>query len=278
MSLWRVRSHGPLLTSERPGPEHRDRLPGSPDLTLTSSGCGRATPEGASTPGGGRTVRQPCCAENVVISAAPAMFLRSLHPIPEEDFETASSILPSHHSPFSRLHSSDKHMQVAKITSDQGPSEVRPAPCRKNSPMVPPYCNVFMCRYGTVLALVVRRSRNNWFPPPRPVAVGPHRTRGSRPPPPPIAAAIMTPTPVVAAAFRTPPPPLPATRTPPHPPPAATRTLSLLTTVAYLTGWWRHQSRPLPLQTTPLPLQSSGLGRWIPESEPFFNTIGTSLW
>lgn len=44
---------------------------------------------------------------------AIAMFLSSLHQIPEEELESAASILPTHQSPLSRLHTSDKHMQVA---------------------------------------------------------------------------------------------------------------------------------------------------------------------
>ena len=40
-----------------------------------------------------------------------AMFLSSLHQIPEEELEV-SNILPDHSSPLTRLHSSDKCMQV----------------------------------------------------------------------------------------------------------------------------------------------------------------------
>ena len=40
-----------------------------------------------------------------------AMFLSSLHQIPEEELE-GSSIIPEHTSPLTKLHNSDKCMQV----------------------------------------------------------------------------------------------------------------------------------------------------------------------
>lgn len=44
-----------------------------------------------------------------------AMFLTSLlQDIPEEEFDAAATILPTHHTPLSTLHSSDKYMQVGE--------------------------------------------------------------------------------------------------------------------------------------------------------------------
>ena len=43
-----------------------------------------------------------------------AMFLKSLHQIPEEELED-SNIVPEHSSPLTQLHSSDKCMQVCTI-------------------------------------------------------------------------------------------------------------------------------------------------------------------
>lgn len=52
------------------------------------------------------------CVSELLATFFPAMFLASLHEIPEEEFDAVSSVLPSHDSPLTRLHCSDKHMQV----------------------------------------------------------------------------------------------------------------------------------------------------------------------
>jgi len=43
-----------------------------------------------------------------------AMFLNSMYNIPEEELEESFSILPPHESPFTKLHTSDKNMQVRR--------------------------------------------------------------------------------------------------------------------------------------------------------------------
>lgn len=52
-----------------------------------------------------------------------SMFLASLHEIPEEEFDAVSSVLPSHDSPLTRLHCSDKHMQIWCRFSSQSEEE-----------------------------------------------------------------------------------------------------------------------------------------------------------
>ena len=85
--------------------------------------------------------------DKTISSMNVAMFLSSLHDIPEEEYEAAATILPLHDSPFSRLHNSDKYMQVGNCI------RMWLDTCRDGSVFF------FVVRFGAVLRHTLKKSR-----------------------------------------------------------------------------------------------------------------------